>query len=52
MSDYNQKEEIIRFLRKSNNLHHTYATFKNYSREEAMKMTKLNIFLVYLLLKI
>ena len=31
---FNSKSEGIIFPKKSNNLHHTYAAFKNYYREE------------------
>ena len=42
----NCKSEGIVFPGQLNNLHHTYATFKNYSREEVMKMTKLELFFI------
>ena len=38
-------EKII-YPRRSNNLHNTNADFKNYSREEVMKTTKLVFFLI------
>ena len=41
---YSWISEVIIFPRLSNNLHNTYASFKNYSREEVMKMKKLDIF--------
>ena len=45
VNDYNCKSEGIICPRQSNNLHNNYAAFKNYSREEVMKMTKLELFL-------
>ena len=47
----NWRSEGIIFPRQSNNLHNANATFRNYSREEVMKMTKLD-FLIFFLLNI
>ena len=38
--------EVIIFPRRSKKLPNTYAAFKNYSLEEATKMTKLELFLI------
>ena len=38
--------EVIICMRRSNHLHNTNAAIKNYSREEVMKMTKLEFFLI------
>ena len=38
--------EVIICPRQSNNLHNNYAAFKNYTREEVMKMTNLELFLI------
>ena len=40
------KYEGIIFPRRPNNLHNSNADFKSYTREEVMKMTKLELFLV------
>ena len=40
------KPEGIICQRRSNNLHHTYAAFNNYSREEVTNMKKLELFLI------
>ena len=49
---YSQISEGIIFLRRSKHLHNTYADFKNYYCEEVMKMTKLEILLLFSLLAI
>ena len=46
VNDFNWKPEGIILPRRSNIVYHTYAAFKNYSREEVMKMTKLELFLI------
>ena len=46
VNDFNWKPEGIILPRRSNIVHHTYAAFKNYSREEVMKMTKMELFLI------
>ena len=43
---YSWISEGIIFPRLSKHLHNTYAAFRNYSREEVMKMTKLELFLI------
>ena len=43
---YSWRSEEIICPRRSNNLPNTYAAFKNYSHEEVMKMTKLELFLI------
>ena len=40
------RSEGIIFPRQSNNLHNTNAAVKNYTREEVMNMTKLELFLI------
>ena len=46
VNSFNSKSEGIIFRNKSNNLHHTYAAFKNYYREEVMKMKKMELTLI------
>ena len=46
---YSWRSEVIIYLRQSKILHNTYAAFKNCSREEVTKMTKLELFLILFL---
>ena len=50
--DNSWRSEGIIFPRRSNNFHNTNAVFNNYSREEVIKMTKLELFLIFSLLTI
>ena len=41
---YSWISDVIIFPRRSNNLHNTYAAFKNYPHEEVMRMKKLELY--------